>query len=110
MMPDDQKPKQHLSRDELIREFQVNPVAFLRQLSNASVPVGQPPAANTHLLMWSHGKPHDRGLFTQEVIDFLLEYILKLEAQLVIEVNEFRTKSIKELVTKPELSGFNKVQ
>jgi hypothetical protein len=98
------------TKEELIKQFAINPIAFLRLLGNAHVRADQKPAPNTHLLTWEGGKAHQRNLYEQEVIDLLLEYILKLEVQLAIEANEFRTKSIQEIIEVTQLRGFNKVK
>lgn len=111
MPTDNPQPKQHLSRDELIREFHLNPTAFVRQLSNAHTAPDQKPQPNTHLLTWAGGKHSDKGLFGQAEIEFLLDYILKLEkevAELFVQVEH--QKSIKELVENRHLTGFDKVQ
>ncbi len=97
-------------RDELMVQFQVNPTAFVRALSSARVQNGQPPAPNTHLLSWAGGRPHDHGLFGQGIIEKMLDYIIELEEQLVIEVDEFRGKSLKAITHKHELSGFDKAK
>lgn len=99
-------PEQAARREALVKEMKIDPLAFIRKLSNARVPPGQVPAANTHTLSWLGGKPHDRNLYSQEVVDLLIGYILKLEAQLAIEANEFRTKSLRDLVQTTELRAF----
>jgi hypothetical protein len=99
-------PEQAARREALIKELGIEQTAFTRQLGNARVPFGTKPAANTHTLSWLGGKPHDKKLYSQDVVDLLVGYILKLEAQLAIEATEFRAKSIRDLVQTTELRGF----
>jgi hypothetical protein len=107
MMNDAEKQQK---RDELMVQFQANPIAFVRALSSARVQNGQQPAPNTHLLSWAGGRPHDHGLFGQNIIEKMLDYILELEERLVEDVEEFRGKSLKAITQKRELSGFNKAK
>lgn len=102
--------QRQIKKDELRKQFEINPTAFLRQLAAAHVPLGQPPAANTHLLTWSGGRPHDHSLFDGSIIETLLDYILELEEKIAEDVVEFRTKSLKDITHKRELSGFDKAQ
>lgn len=97
-------------KDELRKQFSINPTAFLRQLAAAHVPTGQAPAANTHLLTWSGGRPHDHSLFDGSLVETLLDYIVSLEEKLAedVEVVVFREKSLKDITQKRELSGFTK--
>jgi hypothetical protein len=96
-------------RDELLKKFHADPIAFLRLLANARTHNGDRPAPGTHLLTWTRGHQNDKTLYAQEIIDELLDYILMLEEQLAIDAAEFRTKSINSIITNHHLDGFTKV-
>jgi hypothetical protein len=111
MMPElNGEAARQLKKDELRKQFKIDPTAFLRQLAAAHVPLGQPPAANTHLLTWAGGRPHDHSLFDGSIIESLLDYILELEEKIAEDIHGFREKSLKHITEKRELSGFDKAQ
>lgn len=95
-----------LKRDELLRKFGIDPTAFVRQLGNAQVPPTQKPAANTHMLSWRDSGKHDKKLFSEEMLNHLLDYIFMLEAQLAVDAAQFRQKSITSLIDNHHLDGF----
>lgn len=98
--------QQQLKRDEFLRKFGFDSIGFVRQLGNAQVHSGSKPGPSTHMLSWKPIGAHDKKVFSQEVIDHLLDYIFKLEEQLAIDAVEFRNKSIESLIENHHLDGF----
>jgi hypothetical protein len=100
-----------LQKEEILKKLAAEPIAYLRQLGNAHVPQNKKPEAATHMLTWSRGGGlGNKNLYPQEVVDHLLEYILKLEEQLAIDAAMFRQKSINDIIQNHHLDGFTKVQ
>jgi hypothetical protein len=98
--------QQQLKRDELLRKLGYKSLGFVRQLGNAQNHNNKEPGPSTHMLSWKPIGAHDKRIYSQEVIDGLLDYIFMLEEQLAIDAMAFRERSIERLIDNHHLDGF----
>ncbi|WP_144106586.1 hypothetical protein [Paraburkholderia sp. BCC1886] len=98
-----------LKRKELLQQFGIEPTAFLRRTGTRQLPQGTRPGPGTHMLSWRNERRDEQNLYNEVTIDLLVAHILELEAQLAIEAEVIRERTLANYVDNTSLDGFTPV-